>query len=515
MPKPAPKSAPARPPSAMFGYAVAVLVFALAFAAVTLLGHFLDANPAVSLFLCAIIFVAWFAGLGPALLVCALSVLAFGYFYLLPLDSLMLASRDLPRIVLFGVASLFIAAVSAAQSRTRDQLQRAVAELEAANAALRRSEGYLDHAQQLSRTGSFARDIATGDLVWSKEVYRLLGIDPSVKPNLDLVMRHVPPEEWERVQSELGRPAQGACSLDVEHRWLMPDGSVKQLHIRARRVGYGAGEEEMVGALMDVTEARQAQEALAEAQAQLAHANRVATLGALAASIAHEVNQPLAAIVANGDANLRWLDRPVPQLDTVREGLERMIADAQRASSVVNRVRALARKDPSEHRLVDLNAVINDVVKLVQREIASQAVSLRLELAPALPAVRGDRVQLQQLIINLVINGIQAMAGIDGRPRRLTIRSERDEAGEVRLCVEDSGHGIDPANANRLFDAFYTTKSGGMGLGLSICRSIVEAHGGRISAANHGSGGACFSFTLPDLARRASAGAAHAAAMEL
>jgi signal transduction histidine kinase len=205
----------------------------------------------------------------------------------------------------------------------------------------------------------------------------------------------------------------------------------------------------------------------------------------------------------------------VPQLDTVREGLERMIADAERASSVVNRVRALARNDPSEHRLIDLNAVINDVVKLVQREVASQAVSLRLALAPALPAVRGDRVQLQQLIINLVINGIQAMAGIEGRPPRLSIRSQHDEAGEVRLCVEDSGNGIDPANANRLFDAFYTTKSGGMGLGLSICRSIVEAHGGRISAANHGGGGARFAFTLPDPARRPATGDAHAVPMEL
>src|SRR5262245_20792728 len=431
--KRAPKPGPAWPRSAVSGYAVAVLVFAAAFAAVALLGHVLDAAPPVSLFLCAIIFVAWFAGLGPALLVCALSVLAFGWFYLLPLNSLTLASRDLPRIVLFGIASLFIAAVSAAQRKTaaslaraRDQLQDAVTGLEAVNAqltrenaerraaelALRRSEAYLDHAQQLSRTGSFARDIATGDIVWSKEVYCILGIDPSVKPNLDLVMRHVPPEDWEHVrrqhdpekwgpvfgerscssENQLGRPVEGACSLDVEHRWLMPDGSVKQLHIRARRVRYGAGQgeqqgeqaqqEEMVGALMDVTEARHAQEALAEAQAQLAHANRVATLGALAASIAHEVNQPLAAIVANGDANLRWLDREVPPLDTVREGLERMIADAQRASSVVNRVRALARKDSSEHRPVDLNAVVNDVVRLVAREIASPAVSLRQTHVP-------------------------------------------------------------------------------------------------------------------------------------
>jgi signal transduction histidine kinase len=273
---------------------------------------------------------------------------------------------------------------------------------------------------------------------------------------------------------------------------------------------------------------------LADAQAQLAHTNRVATLGALTASIAHDVNQPLAAIVANGEASLRWLDRPAPPLDTVREGLERMIGDAERASSVVNRIRALARKDPSEHRLLDVNAVINDVVRLVARDIAAhqsmipksgdrfsekimlqQQVSLRLALAPALPAVRGDRVQLQQLIINLVINGIQAMAGIDGRPRSLSIRSELDESGAVRVSVQDSGNGIDPANANRLFDAFYTTKSGGMGLGLSICRSIVESHGGRIWAANHGGGGAVFAFTLPDPAQRAAVGAAHAVPMEL
>jgi PAS domain S-box-containing protein len=522
--------------SALSGYGFALLLFALAFACVAVLGHVLQAAPPVSLFLCAIIVAAWFAGLGPALLVCALSVLAFGYFYLLPLNSLTLASRDLPRIVLFGIASLVIAAVSAAQRKTaaslgraRDALQDAVSELETVNAelrrenaereaaevALRRSEAYLDHAQQLSRTGSFARDIATGDLVWSKEIYRMLGIDPSVHPSLDLVMQRVPAEDRDVVRKELGRPVQGAQRLDVEHRWVMPDGSIKQLHIRARRVSYGAGEEEMVGAVMDVTEARQAQEALAEAQAQLAHANRVATLGALAASIAHDVNQPLAAIVANCEANLRWLDRPAPQLDMVREGLEQTIADAERASSVVNRIRALARKDSSEHRLTDLNAVVDDVVRLVQREIAAHQVALRLELAPGLPAVLGDRVQLQQLIINLVINGIQAMAGLDGRPRRLTIRSERNESGEVRLSVEDSGTGIDPANANRLFDAFYTTKSGGMGLGLSICRSIVEAHGGRISAANHAGGGARFSFTLPDPARRADAAAAHAVRMEL
>jgi PAS domain S-box-containing protein len=366
-----------------------------------------------------------------------------------------------------------------------------------AEVALRKSEAYLDQAQQLSHTGSFGWNIASGDIVWSKEAYQILGIDRTVKPTLDLIMRHILPDDYEFVRAELDRVMQGALKLDYEHRWLMSDGSVKQLHVRAHRVDYESGEEEIVGAVMDVTEARKAQEALADAQAQLAHANRVATLGELAASIAHDVNQPLAAIVVNGEANLRWLDRPLPEIDTVRQGLEQMIADAERASKVVERIRALSKKNELERLLLDVNGVINDVIKLVGREIVSHQVSLRLELAADLPPVLGDRVQLQQLIINLVINGIQAMADIDNRARSLLIRSEHDQSSQVRVSVQDSGNGIDLANANRLFDAFYTTKPGGMGLGLSICRSITEAHGGRIWASNHSGTGAAFSFTLP------------------
>jgi PAS domain S-box-containing protein len=366
-----------------------------------------------------------------------------------------------------------------------------------AEVALRKSEAYLDHAQQLSHTGSFGWNIASGDIVWSKEAYRILGIDRTVKPTLDLVFGHILPGDCEFVRAELDRAMQGAPNLDYEHRWLMPDGSVKQLHIRAHRVSYESGEEEIVGAVMDITEARKAQEALADAQAQLAHANRVATLGELAASIAHDVNQPLAAIVANGDANLRWLDRPLPEIDAVRQGVEQMIADAGRASNVVNRIRALARKNESERLPLDVNDVINDVIKLVGREIVSHQVSLRRGLAAALPPVLGDRVQLQQVIINLMINGIQAMAEIDNRARSLLIRSDHDQSGQVLVSVQDSGNGIDPANANRLFDAFYTTKPSGMGMGLSICRSIIEGHGGRIWASNHSGTGAVFQFTLP------------------
>jgi signal transduction histidine kinase len=504
--------------SAILNYMFAVLVIAAAFACVSLLGQLLEAAPPVSLFLCAIIFVAWFAGLGPAVLASALSVLAFGYFYLLPINSLTLASRDLPRIVLFGIASLFIASVSAAQRKTaasllraRDQLQDAVHDLETLNEELlrenverkaaeqmtRKSEAYLDEAQQLSRTGTVAWNIATGDIVWSKEAYRILGIDQTVEPTVALIMRHIPPEDRELVQAELDRARRGAEDLDYEHRWLTPGGNAKQLHVRAHRVRYASGEDEIIGALMDVTEAREAQAALAAAQQHLAHANRVATLGELAASIAHEVNQPLAAIVTNGDATLRWLHRTAPDIDEVRRGVEEMIGDARRASDVVNRIRTLSKKNQPAPVLVDINEVISEVIKVVDREIASHQVSLRVELAPALPLVLGDRVQLQQVIINLAVNGIQAMADVENRARNLLIRSNLHQSDQVVVAVQDSGRGFDPENASTLFDAFYTTKPSGMGIGLSICRTIIESHGGRIWASSHAGTGAIFQFAIP------------------
>ena len=225
--------------------------------------------------------------------------------------------------------------------------------------------------------------------------------------------------------------------------------------------------------------------------------NRVATLGEMSASIAHEVNQPLAAIVTQGEANLRWLSKPLPEMEQVHVGLKQMISNARRASNVVNRIRALSQKNMSERALLDVNEVINEVIKLVDREIGNHEVSLRVELAAALPLVLGDRVQLQQVIINIVINGIQAVANVDNRARSLLIRSIRDQADHVVVSVQDSGIGIDTENVNRLFEPFYTTKSQGTGMGLSICRSIIEAHGGRIWASSNSGAGATFYFALP------------------
>jgi PAS domain S-box-containing protein len=247
----------------------------------------------------------------------------------------------------------------------------------------------------------------------------------------------------------------------------------------------------------DLTEHMLASEALREVQMELAHANRVATMGQLTASIAHEVNQPLAAVIANAEACLRWLDRETPDLGAARRSVEWVIDDSNRANEVIRRVRSLAKKTDLEKVPLDINHVVNEVMALVQRELTSHQALLRTELAPALPMILGDRVQLQQVIINLVMNGIEAMQSVTDRPRELVIRSRQDETRQVLVDVADSGVGISDENVDRLFNPFFTTKSSGMGMGLSICRSIMEAHGGRLWATANVPHGAMFQFTLP------------------
>jgi PAS domain S-box-containing protein len=254
----------------------------------------------------------------------------------------------------------------------------------------------------------------------------------------------------------------------------------------------------------DLTEHVLASEALREAQAELAHIARVTTLGELTASIAHEVNQPLAAVVANAEACLRWLDRETPDLAAARRSVEWVIDDGNRASEVIRRVQALAKKTDLEKVPLDVNDVVREVIALVQRQITSHQVSLRIELAPALPIILGDRVQLQQVIINLVMNGLEAMQSVTDRPFELVIRSGQDERQQVLVSVTDCGVGIAAENVDRLFNAFFTTKSSGMGMGLSICRSIVEAHGGRLWATANITHGATFQFSLPVSADTAS-----------
>jgi signal transduction histidine kinase len=357
-------------------------------------------------------------------------------------------------------------------------------------------EAYLAEAQRLSHTGSFGWSAASG-FVWSDETFRIFELDRAVAPTVQAIIQQTHPEDRERVQEFIERASRGGGDWDVEHRLLMPDGAVKSLHVVVHAVRDEAGVLSFVGAVMDVTAAKRAEEAVQAAQAELAHVARMTTLGELTAWIAHEVNQPLAGIVTNGTACLQWLGQKNPALDEARSSVADMISDAQRAGEVILEIRALSRKTPPKRAPLDINELIQGVVRLVTREAQAHGASVRLDLVPALPAVVGDRVQLQQVVINLVINAIQAMASVTARPRELSIRSRQNEAGHVLIEVADSGHGIGSTSADQLFKAFFTTKPAGMGMGLSICRSIIEAHGGNVWATDNTPSGAVFHFTLP------------------
>jgi PAS domain S-box-containing protein len=362
--------------------------------------------------------------------------------------------------------------------------------------ALRRSRAYLAEAQRLSATGSFGWRISDNLIVWSQETYRIFELDPAVKPTRELMLGRTHPDDVELVQRFIERMVNEDRNFDYEHRLLLPNGTIKQLHVRAHRVRFESSDVEVVGALMDVTAARKAEEALRRAQAELAHASRVATLGELSASIAHEVHQPLTAIVASGNAAVRWLDREGPECARAISSITRMISEAHRASQVILRIRELVKKAEPEMAQVDVNRLIEDVLVLISREASGQRVEVRPRLASKLPPALGDRVQLQQVLINLVMNGIQAMAPVTDRARVLVVRTQRHDANQILVAVEDAGVGIAPENLNRLFGAFYTTKPDGMGMGLSISRSIVEAHGGSIRATRNSGPGMTFQFTL-------------------
>ena len=483
-------------PPAFLGYGVAILSVTAALGTAQLLEAYFKSTPTVSLFLCAIMFVAWFGGLRPSLLAVALAATYFTWFMVEPSGSIAIVGRDVPRVLLFVVTSLFVVSLSAAQRRNALELARVNKALLAENAERRRVEAYLDEAQTLSRTGCFGWRMASNDVFWSKEGYRVLDIDLNRQPTFDLLLERVHPDDRGHLQTELDKAVQGEPYLDYEVRWLTSSGGTKHLHIRAHRMKLQSGEDELVGAIMDVSETRLAQEALHATEVALAHAARVATLGEMSASIAHEVNQPLAGIVTNGEAGLRWLDRRQPELGEVRAAIERTIRDAKRASEVVQRLRALARKAPGKRLPLDLNDVIADSIALLQREIQNHRIVLKAELATALPQVRADRIELQQVVINLMVNGMQAMEPVADRPRHLVIRSAV-EADQAVVAVQDAGIGLEPATMARLFSPFFTTRDGGLGLGLSICRSIVESHGGRIWASPNEGPGATFGFALP------------------
>jgi len=311
-----------------------------------------------------------------------------------------------------------------------------------------------------------------------------------------------PPDWRDRNNARIEQQKSSSRFEPFEKEYTRKDGS--RVPVLIGGATFEEGGNQGVAYVLDLTErkrveaeARENEQRYREAQLELAHVTRVTTLGELTASIAHEVNQPLAAVVANAQACLRWLDRDTPDLDGARRSVEWIIDDGNRAGEVIRRVRALAKRTDIEKVALYVNDVVRETIPLVQRELIRHQVLLRMELAPTLPMILGDRVQLQQVIINLVMNGIESMQSVTDRPRELVVRSSQDETQQVLVSVADCGVGISSENADRLFTAFFTTKSNGMGMGLSICRSIIDAHGGRLWATTCEPRGALFQFTIP------------------
>ena len=286
-------------------------------------------------------------------------------------------------------------------------------------------------------------------------------------------------------------------NFEWDFRIVTPDGATKYLHSLGHLTAYGAGTTEFIGTVMDVTERRVAEEALRSALADLERASRLSTMGQLTASIAHEINQPLAAIITNADACLLWLEADRPDLEEARQAATRIVRNGHRAGDIIKSVRALTRKSTPEMVPLDINDVIREVIVLMGAEFRRHGVRVETSLSSNLNSVIGDRVQLQQVVLNLIMNAIEAMANSEHGQRRMQIRSGNDESERVLVAVEDSGPGLDFAGTERLFEAFFTTKPEGMGMGLSICRSIIDAHGGRLWASPNLPNGAVFQFTLP------------------
>jgi len=354
----------------------------------------------------------------------------------------------------------------------------------------------LAEAQRLSKTGSFISDLLADEHDWSDETFRIFEFDPSTKVTVQMIRNIVHPEDLPTFDAVIAR-GMTTADLDLVFRIVLPRGAVKHIRGMARVMMQAGGHPLFIGALQDVTESKVAEEALDRARSELAHVARVTTLNALTASIAHEINQPLASLITNASICLRRLDADPPNLSGARETLLRTIRDGNRASDVITRLRALFTKKEFTSESLDLNDATREVIALALNDLQRNRVVLQPELAEDLPPVIGDRIQLQQVTLNLLRNASDAMVDVQDRPRQLLIRTQREADDRVCLSVRDAGCGINPQDFEKLFEPFYTTKSGGMGIGLSVSRSIIEKHQGRLWAEPNDGPGATFSFSIP------------------
>jgi PAS domain S-box-containing protein len=382
---------------------------------------------------------------------------------------------------------------------------RDITERKQAEERLQRSEAFLAEAQRVGSTGAFSWRVATDEIMWSAEVYRIFGLDHGMPVTLDLIGTRLHPEDFASFQEVVVRQRREGCDFEHDHRLLMPDGSVKYLHEVCHATRAEDGQLMYIGAVQDVTERRLYEDALSKARSDLAHVARVTSLGVLTASIAHEVNQPLSGIVTNASTCLRMLAADPPDIDGAIETARRTIRDGNRASDVIARLRALFAKRETADDPVDLNEATREVIALSLSNLQRSRVALQTELADDLPPVMGDRVQLQQVILNLLLNATDAMTAVDDRPRRLRITTQHRDEG-VCLAMQDAGIGLGANDLDRLFEPFFTTKRDGMGIGLSVSQSIVEHHQGRLWATPNEGPGATFTFCIPPARRECASG---------
>jgi predicted ATPase/signal transduction histidine kinase len=369
-------------------------------------------------------------------------------------------------------------------------------------AELRQAKAYMSHAERLGQTGTFSwkpgggpgGGHGGGEVFWSDELLRILGTEGA--PTLDAMITRIHPEEREQFEALVADPSHLEAGV-IAQRLLMPDGSTRHVTILARGLADADGGIQYVGAIRDVTEVKRSEEALQRTQAALADVSRVATLGEMAAAIAHEVNQPLGAIGLNVGACLRWLRKAPANVEEASRSAERIARDATRANDVIVRLRALFSRSTGERAPVDLNEAIGEVVTLTRSQVQRSSATLRTELSVDLPLISGDRVQLQQVILNLVVNAAEALREVEGRPRDVEIRTAKAGSEHVEVTVRDTGTGVPADRVAHIFDAFYTTKQSGMWMGLSICKTVVESHGGELSVASTDATGTTFRLSLP------------------
>jgi C4-dicarboxylate-specific signal transduction histidine kinase len=391
------------------------------------------------------------------------------------------------------------AAISLENARLYAELINENRDRQKAETALRQSEASLTEAQQISHTGSWRWKVGAREVSASAELLRVFAFDPTITPpSFADFMGRVHAEDRHSYEQSLDRAVRERSRFQQEYRIALPDGSIRHLQAVGRPDILESGETEFIGAVVDITERRRAEEALRTAQTELARVTRLTTMGELVMSIAHEINQPLAGVIASGNACLRWLDRDEPDLEAARQSVSRIVRDGERAGNVIRGLRALARKSEPRLTALDINDAIQEVLALTRTDLQRHGVILDTALSATDRPIFGDRVLLQQVVLNLIMNGVEAMSAVTDHPKVLAISSEPAESGGMLVAVEDSGAGLDPAMTGRIFEPFFTTKPYGMGMGLSICRTIIDAHGGRFWASARVPCGTVFRFTVPD-----------------